>query len=334
MKVVIAGGTGQIGHLLCRDFVARHWDVVVLGRGRFPDSLGGVRFVPWDARRAGAWCNEVDGSDLVVNLAGRSVDCRYTAANKRQIFDSRINSTRAITAAIANSINPPPLLLQASTATIYSHRFDGANDEDNGVIGGHEPDSPASWRFSIDVATAWEQAAIDKPLPQTRSVLMRSAITLSPDRGGIFDVLLRLVRFGLGGTCAGGRQFVSWIHDADFVNAVHWLIEREDIEGPINLCSPHPIRQAEFIRILRRAWGQPIGLPATRWMLELGAIALRTETELILKSRRVVPTRLIDSGFRFQLPDWTEAAADLCRRRKGLRVDDKSEPIRPGLETV
>ena len=184
------------------------------------------------------------------------------------------------------------------------------------MIGGREPDVPESWRFSIDVATAWEQAAMERRLPKTRRVLMRSAITLSPDRGGIFDVLLRLVRFGLGGTCADGRQFVSWIHEADFINAVHWLIEREEIKGPINLCSPHPVRQAEFMRTLRRAWGQPIGLSATRSMLELGAIVLRTETELILKSRRVVPTRLIDSGFQFRFGDWTTAAADLCRRRK------------------
>jgi NAD dependent epimerase/dehydratase family enzyme len=149
-------------------------------------------------------------------------------------------------------------------------------------------------------------------------VLLRSAMTMSPDRGGIFDTLLGLVRRGLGGTCGDGRQYVSWIHDADFTRAIRWLIDHE-LDGPVNLSSPNPLPNAEFMRTLRRAWGAPVGLPATAWMLELGAIFLRTESELILKSRRVVPGRLIDSGFVFQFPDWSAAAADLCRRWRAAR---------------
>ena len=173
---------------------------------------------------------------------------------------------------------------------------------------------PDTWNFSIDVATSWEKAANEVDTPATRKVLMRSAITLSPDRDGIFDVLLGLVRRGLGGTAADGRQFVSWIHDRDFVRSVYWLIGHEELSGAVNLASPFPLINKDFMRILRDAWPAPIGLPATKWMLELAAIFMRTETELILKSRRVVPTRMLDSGFEFEFPHWEQAARNLCRR--------------------
>jgi len=183
-----------------------------------------------------------------------------------------------------------------------------------GIVGGSEPDAPPTWRFSIDVALAWERALNEVATPNTRNVLMRSAMTMSPDRGGIFDVLLRLVRFGLGGQVGDGRQYVSWIHEQDFVGAVFWLIEHAEIEGTVNLAAPNPLPYADFMRALRAAWGIPIGLPATTWMVEIGAFLLQTETELILKSRRVIPNRLLQSGFVFQFPTWTEAARDLCQR--------------------
>lgn len=314
MKVIIPGGSGQIGRMICRDFVKQGWEVVVLGRSATSGDLGGARYQQWDGKNLGDWCGEIEGSDVVINLCGRSVDCRYHQANRKEIIRSRVDSTLAITHAIAESPQPPALLLQASTATIYSHRYDQVNDDVTGIIGGDEVDAPDTWRFSIDVAKQWEAAATDSELPKTRMVLMRSAMTMSPDQGGVFDVLSKLVRFGLGGTNGDGRQFVSWIHEADFVRSLYWLIEHEELSGPINLCSPNPIPNAEFMRILRESWGQRIGLPASKWMLELGAIFLRTETELILKSRRVVPKRLIDSGFEFQFPQWKHAARDLCRR--------------------
>jgi uncharacterized protein (TIGR01777 family) len=206
--------------------------------------------------------------------------------------------------------------LQASTATIYAHRFDEPNDEESGVLGGNESGAPETWRFSIDVAKVWEQTATAIRLPRTRVVLMRSAMTMSPDRGGIFDTLRKLVRCGLGGRAGKGDQFVSWIHEVDFVRAVNWLINREDLEGPVNLASPHPLPNVEFMRVLRDSCGVPFGLPATHLMLELGAIFLRTETELILKSRRVIPGRLSKRGFQFEFPTWPEAARDLCQRAK------------------
>jgi uncharacterized protein len=150
---------------------------------------------------------------------------------------------------------------------------------------------------------------------------------MSADRRGVFDVLLGLVRWGLGGTSGDGRQFISWIHEQDFIRAIYWLIKRDDLEGPVNLSSPHPIANAEFMRMLRMAWGVRIGLPATRWMLEIGTFIMRTETELVLKSRRVIPARLLHSGFVFRFPSWADAAADLCRRWRELRPGKANQPL-------
>jgi uncharacterized protein (TIGR01777 family) len=260
------------------------------------------------------WAWTIDGADVVINLAGRNVNCRYTPENRRLIKESRVNSTRVVGQAIAAAAQPSPVWLQASTATIYAHRYDAPNDEATGRLSGSEPDVPDTWRFSVEVATAWEAALAEAETPQTRKVALRSAMTMSPDRGGIFDTLLRLVRFGLGGQAGDGRQYISWIHDQDFINAVNWLIKHDEFVGPVNLAAPQPLPNAEFMCILRRAWGMPIGLPASALLTVIGAFFMQTETELILKSRRVVPGRLLEAGFAFQFPDWAEAAADLCRR--------------------
>lgn len=269
----------------------------------------------WDGKTLGAWARELEGADVVINLAGRSVNCRYGERNRREILESRVDSVHAIGRALQVTKRPPRIWMQAATATIYAHRFDSPNDEFTGVIGGEEPNAPDTWRFSIEVAKAWESAVEEyATLPNTRCVIMRSAMVMSPDHGGIFATLLKLVRFGLGGQASNGKQFVSWIHEQDFVRAVRWLIEHEDMAGVVNICSPGPLPNAEFMRVLRRAWGTSVGLPASKWMLELGAFLMRTETELILKSRRVTPARLLHSGFEFQFPDWRDAAADLCRQ--------------------
>jgi uncharacterized protein (TIGR01777 family) len=286
-------------------------EVVVFSRSQ---SSAPWRIVPWDAATLGDWAAEVDGSDVVINLAGRSVNCRYTAKNRRLIINSRVESTRVIGEAITRASRPPRVWLQAGTATIYEHRYDAPNDEATGILGGSEPHAPDTWRFSIDVATAWERAPNESQVPQTRKVILRSAMIMSHDEGGVFATLLALVRRGLGGQAGDGRQYVSWIHEADFLRAITWLVEHDEVEGPVNVSSPNPVPNAEFMRTLRQAWGIPVGLPAGRWMLELGALVLRTETELILKSRCVVPGRLVDGGFSFQFPTWPEAADDLCRR--------------------
>lgn len=315
MKVVMPGGSGQVGTLLTRAFLADGHEVVVLSRN--PKNQE-ARAITWNAKTIGAWADEIDGADVVLNLAGRSVNCRYNTRNRQLIKESRVNSTRVIGQAIAQAVRPPKVWLQAATATIYAHSYDVPNDEATGILGGCEPDAPDTWHFSIDVARSWEQALDEAKVPSTRKVLLRSAMTMSPDRGGVFDVMLALVRCGLGGKMGDGSQYVSWIHERDFINAVDWLIDHPELDGPVNLAAPEPVTNAEFMRILRQVWGIGFGLPATEWMLEVGAIFLRTETELILKSRRVVPGRLQESGYTFQYPDWRGASSDLCQRWREL----------------
>jgi uncharacterized protein len=333
MKIIIPGGSGQVGTVLTRALSSEGHEVVVLSRAGSRGAAGTPgRLVSWDGRTLGDWAREIDGADVVINLAGRSVNCRYHAANRREMMLSRVESTRIVGEAIARADRPPALWLQASTATIYAHRYDAANDEATGIIGGGEPDAPDTWRFSIDVATAWERAANEAAakLPRTRLVLMRSAMTMSPDPGGVFDTLLGLVRRGLGGTTGDGRQYMSWIHDADFVRAAQFAIARDDLAGPVNLAAPEPLPNAEFMRALRDAWGIRIGLPAPAWLLEIGTFFLRTESELVLKSRRVVPKRLLDAGFRFQFPSWSEAAKDLCRRWRAARTGGRQRESNHG----
>ena len=315
MRIVITGGSGQVGQILARHFHSRGTSVAVIARHVAPAPWQTVR---WDGEHYGEWATELDGADVVINLAGRSVNCRYNEVNRREIKESRIVTTRLVGDAIARTSEPPKLWMNASTATIYTHVTDRPMDDIDGVIGGNEAGIPSTWRFSYDVATSWERAFFEAETPHTRKVALRSAMTLSPDRGGVFDTLVNLVRLGLGGSAGSGRQFVSWVHDMDFARAVEFLIGRSDLDGCINIASPNPLPYRDFMATLRRAWGAPIGLPATEWMLEIGAFVLRTETELILKSRRVVPRRLVDAGFGFEFPDWSSAAADLVRRWRQL----------------
>ncbi|MFD8702829.1 TIGR01777 family oxidoreductase [Kitasatospora sp. NPDC059648] len=312
MKIVIPGGSGALGTLLDRSLTAAGHQVVVLSR-----RPAGPRQVGWDGCGPGAWTSEIDGSDAVVNLAGRSVNCRYTPENQRAMMESRVRSTRAVGRAIAEARRPPAVWLQMSTATVYAHRHDAPNDERTGRIGGGEPDAPASWQYSIDIARAWEDAQARADTPRTRRLSLRTAVVLGPERGGAFDSLSWLARLGVGGPIAGGAQYVSWIHDQDFARAVEFLIEHEELGGPVNLAAPNPLPQREFMRELRAGWGMPLALPAARWMAELGAFALRSESELLLKSRRVVPTRLLEAGFAFGYPDWPQAARNLIRRLRG-----------------
>jgi uncharacterized protein len=310
LKVVIPGGTGQLGHYLSREFRAHDHQVVILSR----DHRSDPEAVQWDGRTVGSWAEQIDGSDVVINLAGRSVNCRYTDANLHAMMASRVDSTRAIGLAIERATRPPKVWLQMSTATIYAHRYDAANDEATGMIGGDEPGVPAYWSFSIDIAKAWELAQREADTPQTRKVALRTAMVMGVYPGGVFDVLVGLTRQYLGGSIAGGRQFVSWIHQRDFVRAIQFLISRDDIQGPVNLVAPNPVTQREFMATLRRAARKRVGLPATKWMVEIGAAFMKTDTELILKSRRVIPKRLLDAGFSFEFATWGAAAAELVNR--------------------
>ena len=316
LRIVLAGGTGQLGRIAARHLHGRDHEVTVLSRGGI---IAPWKVVSWDGLHVDDWASELENADVLINLAGRSVNCRYGAHNRRAILESRIESTRLLGETIRQLIHPPRLWMNASTATIYRHALDRPMDEPKGETGGNERDVPASWHFSIDVATRWEETFFAAETPRTRKVALRSAIVMSPEPGGAFDLLLSLVRCGLGGRVASGRQFVSWIHDADFVRALDYLMAHEELEGPVNLASPNPLPNNDFMRSLRAAWGTRVGLPVAKWMLELGAFALRTESELILKSRRVVPGRLVRSGFEFHFPEWQRAAEDLVERWRTAR---------------
>jgi uncharacterized protein (TIGR01777 family) len=311
MKVVIPGGSGQVGQILARHFHARGDTVTVLSRNPCPAPW---RVVPWDGVTPGGWIADIEQSDVCINLAGASVNCRYTARNRRAIYESRIRSTRLLNEVLGSLNHGPRLWVNASTATIYRHAPDRPMNETEGELGGNEPGVPEAWNFSIDVAKDWEEAFFSRRMALTRKIAIRSALTLSPDRGGVFDVLSGLVRHGLGGRQGAGTQFVSWIHEVDFVRAVDLLIAREEFTGVINLASPNPVPNCEFMRALRDAWGIHIGLPSPEWVIEIGAWLMRTESELVLKSRRVISGRLLAAGFQFLLPEWPAAARELVAR--------------------
>lgn len=310
-KIILAGGSGFLGHALAEHFLKSGCAVTILTRSPKP-TANGVREILWDARGLGGWARELEDATAVINLTGRSVNCRYHARNQRLILESRVRSTQVIGEAIAQCKNPPQVWLNASTATIYQHNFGPAWGEDGHICGTPE----AKDEFSVQVATEWEKALSEASTPSTRKVAMRAAMVLGDDKNSVFPMLCRLAQCGLGGQMGDGRQFVSWIHQTDFCRAVEWLIAREELHGPVNICAPNPLSNAEMMKTFRDVVGMRVGLPAARWMLKVGAFALRTETELILKSRRVIPRRLVESGFVFRFPFLREALKDLRINRK------------------
>lgn len=308
-RLILAGGSGFLGQLLAQHFSALDWEVVVLTRSPKPRN-DGLREVAWDGETLGDWAREVDGAEAVVNLAGKSVDCRSTAANRKVLVASRTLPTRAMGEAIARSAKPPCVWLNASSATLYKHTFGSAHEE-SGETG---TTAEAKDAFSIEIIRAWEQALNEALTPRTRKVALRTAMVLGHGRNSVFPMLRRLTRLGLGGRMGSGRQFVSWIHAMDFCRAIEWLLAHEEIAGPVNVAAPNPLTNGEMMRTFRELCGVPIGLPATEWMLEIGAFFMRTETELIIKSRRVVPRRLLAGGFEFRFPEFRAAVSDLMAR--------------------
>lgn len=306
-KIVLAGGSGFLGRILQRWFLAKGWEVVVLSRGGVAVEER-TKLVHWDGENLGEWKAELEGARAVVNLAGRSVDCRYDRRNRRRILESRVMSTRILGEAIAQTETPPAVWLNSSTATIYQHSFAREMDEWHGVI---RSTPEAKDAFSIEVARAWERTFQDCEVRATRKIAMRTAMVMGGGLGGVFRVLRRLAALGVGGQMGDGRQFVSWIHERDFCRAVEWLIRDVEICGVVNLVAPNPLPNAEMMRVFRTTLGVPFGLNASAWMLEVGAFLMRTETELIIKSRRVVPGRLLRSGFEFEFAELRDAVADL-----------------------
>lgn len=296
MKIILAGGSGFIGRFLEKRFTQDGHTVNLLTRN--PKSENDIY---WDGETAGGWVEQLNGADVLINMAGKSVDCRYTDENKQKIYDSRLKSTAILREAVSQCDNPPAVWLNSSTATIYRHAEDRPMNEETGEIG---------TGFSVDVATKWEQTFFGVNLPQTRRVSLRTAIVLGKE-GGALVPLKRLVKFGLGGKQGSGKQMFSWIHEEDLYQSIVHIIKDKTLIGPINISAPNPLPNEEVMSILRRKMNTPIGLPSPKWLLKIGAVMIRTETELVLKSRWVVPTNLVTSGFEFKFESLNKALDDL-----------------------
>jgi uncharacterized protein (TIGR01777 family) len=324
LRIVLPGGSGQVGQILARHFQQQGHHVTVLTRGPYAAPW---QTVHWDGLTEGPWTEYLEGADVCINLAGRSINCRYTQANRRAIYLSRIQSTQLVGRVIAGLTEPPKVWMNASAATLYKraidvNRIDLPQDESSaiepGTAAGAEPASPKPWSvsrgFTARVVRDWEAAFFAAQTPRTRKIALRSTVVLSPTPGTAFGVLSNLVRASLGGKQGNGRQFVSWIHEADYARAVEFLIAHEELAGPINLAAPNPLPNREFMAALRDAWDVPNGLPAPALAIRLGAIFLRTEPELVLQSFRAIPGRLLATGFQFEFPVWPEAAEDLVQQ--------------------
>jgi len=355
LRIVLPGGSGQVGQALARHFTERGHQVTVLTRGPYTAQW---QTVHWDGEEIGPWTEYLEGADVCINLAGRSVNCRYDAANREAIYESRVKSTRLLGKVMAGMSQPLRVWMNASAATIYRRAVDEDGVDlpldETGELGGDEHNSLGAkapvdssemlyglkpvpftlkpvpfaeksaerWAerkgFSARVARDWEAAFFNAETPRTRKVALRSAVVLSPTAGSAFGVLSNLVRMGLGGTQGNGRQFVCWIHEADYARALEFLIEHEEVEGPVNIAAPNPLRNRDFMAALRWAWDAPNGLPAPSLAIKLGAIFMRTEPELVLQSCRAVPGRLLEAGFTFEFPEWAEAAEDLVRQWRNM----------------
>jgi uncharacterized protein (TIGR01777 family) len=319
-KIIIAGGTGFIGQEMTKYF-GKENKIVILTRqientktnrndysSLSRKDLQRVQYVKWDGKTTddpmtNGWIKELENADLIINLAGKTVNCRYNEKNKKEIFDSRTHAVKAIGSAIAKCNNPPPLWINASSATIYRHATDRPQDEYTGEF--HND-------FSVQVCKLWEKTLYEQTTPQTRKVALRMAITIGP--GGILIPFFNLLKFGLGGKQGSGKQLFSWVHIEDLCRTIEWIYDHKEMEGTYNCSSPHPVTNKEFMFTLRKLTGHKIGLPAYEWMLRIGAPLIGTEVELILKSRWVVPTRLLESGFQFSYPRLADAFTNIISK--------------------
>ncbi|MGS2727273.1 TIGR01777 family oxidoreductase [Psychroserpens sp. BH13MA-6] len=296
--ITIAGGSGFLGQALKHYFLKKQYIVYILTRS--PKQLNDIY---WNAKDLGPWTNTLEETDVLINLTGKSVDCRYTETNKKLIHDSRIDPTNILGLAINLCDNPPSIWFNASTATIYKHSTDIEMTEENGIIGND---------FSMNIAKSWETSFFGIKNPKTRKIALRTSIVMGKN-GGALTALKQLVRFGLGGRQASGKQKVSWIHELDFARAIEFLIVHDDLEGPFNVTVPKPTSNYILMKSIRATLGIPFGISHPKWLVKLGALLIGTEPELVLKSRNVVPKRLSDHGFEFQYPSLKSALTDLLR---------------------
>ncbi len=298
-KMVIAAGTGFLGTILIDFFKESYQEIIVLTRGK-SEQKNNIQYVHWNAKSLTGWEKVLENTDVLINLAGKSVDCRYTPENKAAILSSRIESTRVLNEAVLKCKNPPKHFINSSTATIYRHSEDKQMDEYSGEIGDD---------FSMNVAKSWEKAFYDVEIDKTLKTAVRTSIVLGKN-GGAFIPLKRLSQLGFGGKNGNGNQFVSWIHELDFARAIAFIIDKE-LTGNINVVSPSPKRNIDFMSELRKAVGIPFGISITESMLKIGAKIIQTEPELVLKSRNVIPKRLTENGFMFEYHNLEKAFKNL-----------------------
>jgi uncharacterized protein (TIGR01777 family) len=309
MKIILAGGTGFLGKALQQFYCNKATEIVVLSRSvntliQRKSSCSTVRHAYWPNKLNAdhSWMQELEGADMVINLAGKNVNCRYTPENKKEILESRVQATDAIAEAIRQCTVKPKLWINLSSATVYRHAEDRPQNELTGEIGDG---------FSEDVVRAWEKS-FAQDVGDVRKVTARLGIVLG-EADGVIPRFTNLVRFGLGGKHGSGNQRVNWIHETDFVNIIEWFRTTSSASGPYNIVSPNPVTNAELMKSMRKVMGMPFGLPAPEWMLEIGAWLIGTETELMLKSRWVEPKRLKDEGFKFQFPEITPALQNILK---------------------
>jgi uncharacterized protein (TIGR01777 family) len=301
-KIIIAAGTGFLGQVLVNHFKNKFEEIVILTRGT-SKTVDGIKYVNWNAKSFSGWEKELENTDVLVNLAGKSVDCRYTKKNKKEILLSRIESTKILNKAVLNCKNPPKHWLNSSTATIYRFSLDKEMNETEGETGND---------FSMNVALSWEKAFFKTETPNTLKTALRTSIVLGKN-GGALIPLKTLAKLGFGGKQGKGSQFVSWIHEEDFARAIGFIIEKE-MTGKVNVVSPKPIRNTDFMSKLRKAVGTPFGIPLNKTLLEIGSFFIRTETELVLKSRNVIPKRLLENGFTFKFENIDNAFKNLLNK--------------------
>jgi uncharacterized protein (TIGR01777 family) len=301
-KLIIAAGTGFLGQVLINYFKNRFDEIVILTRGK-SQTIDGIKYVNWNAGTFSGWENELENAAVLINLTGKSVDCRYTKENKKEILLSRIESTKILNKAVLNCKNPPKHWLNSSTATIYRFSLDKQMEEVNGEIGND---------FSINVALSWEKAFFKTETPNTLKTALRTSIVLGKN-GGAFIPLKTLAKLGFGGKQEKGNQFVSWIHEEDFARTIDFIIEKE-ISGVINVVSPEPIMNSDFMQKLRKAVGFSFGIPVNTFLLKIGSFIIRTEPELVLKSRNVIPKRLLENGFMFKFDNIDSTFQDLLQK--------------------
>jgi len=301
--MVIAGGSGFLGKALIAYFLPKNYEIIVLSRSVKETGNDMLRYVAWDAKTMDIWITELEGADVLINLTGKSVDCRYNEKNKAEILNSRVTSTEVLGKAIQACAVPPKAWMNSSTATIYEHSLDKKMTETTGIIGDD---------FSMNVAKSWEKVFHECTTPKTFKVVLRTSIVLGKN-GGAFIPLKNLAKLGLGGTQGKGNQKVSWVHEHDFCRAVDFLLEKNHL-GTFNVTSPNPIENKEFMKTLRNVLKVSVGIFQPKWLLKFGARLIGTEAELILKSRYVIPEKLVAAGFKFQYPTVEKAIHEIINR--------------------